>query len=99
MSALGLGSIVTSSWMHPVAISALILPLAVLLLCAHRSRSYAPFYLALTAAVAMYLCKFRVNSDAGFYLSGATMLGASFWNAVVTRQAANKDSTATKCRC
>ncbi len=99
MSTLGVGSIVTSYWMQPVAISVLLLPLAVFLLCAHRSRSYAPFYLALAAAVAMYACKFRLNSDAGVYLSGATMLGASVWNALLTRQAANKTSTETKCHC
>lgn len=99
MSTLGLGSIVTSYWMHPMAISALILPLGVFLLCAFRSRSYAPFYLALAAAAGMYLGKFLVNSDVGFYLSGATMVGASIWNFVATRQAASKDSADTKCHC
>jgi len=83
--------------MQPLAISLLLLPISVFLVCAYRTHSYGPLYLALVASVAMYLCKFHLNFATGMYLSGMAMLGAGIWSAVVTRQA-NKSSVA-KCGC
>ena len=97
MGTLGVGSIVSPQWMQPLAISLLLLPISVFLLCAYRTHRYGPLYLALGASVAMYLCKFHLNFAAGMYLSGMAMLGAGIWSAVVTRQA-NKSSVA-KCGC
>jgi hypothetical protein len=94
-SALGVGSAINSSWLQSVVIALLFLPVSVLLFGARRRRRYGPFFLGLVAAIAMYLCKFRLNYDVGVYLSGATLLGASVWNIVPKHQAAE----GVECHC
>ena len=95
MSALGIGSTVNSAWLQPLAAGLLFLLLSVLLVRAHRRRVYGPLCLGVVAAVVLYLSKFRLNNDVGVYLSGATLIGASIWNARPPREAANE----TQCQC
>jgi hypothetical protein len=95
MSALGVGSALNSTWLQPLIIVLLFLPVSMLLAGAHRRRGYGPFFLGLLAAIAMYLCKFRLNYDFGVYLSGATLLGASVWN-IVTKQ---QEAANIQCHC
>jgi mercuric ion transport protein len=95
MSALGVGSAINSNWLQPLVVALLFLPVTVLLAGARRRRGYGPFFLGLVAAIAMYLCKFRLNYDVGVYLSGATLLGASVWNIVPKHQAADN----IQCHC
>lgn len=87
--ALGVGSAVSSYWSQPLAVALLLLPVSALFVRARARRGYGPFSLGLLAAVAMYLCKFRLDYEVGLYLSGATLLGASIWNAVPKRRAAD----------
>jgi hypothetical protein len=89
MSALGVGSVINSNWLQPLVVALLFLPVSVLLAGARYRRGYGPFFLGLVAAIAMYLCKFRLNYDVGVYLSGATLLGASLWNIAPKHQAAD----------
>jgi hypothetical protein len=93
--ALGVGSLVPSRWMRPVAVAILLLPVTMLFVRARRLRVYGPFALGLAAAAVMYLCKFSLNYAPGVYLSGATLLGASIWNAVSRRRAMGN----VRCRC
>jgi hypothetical protein len=95
MSTLGLGSVIGSRWLQPLAIILLLLSASALLLSARRRRSYGPFCLGLLAVVAMYLCKFKFDYAAGVYLSGVTLLGATVWNALPKRRAASD----VKCHC
>ena len=90
MSALGVSSIINSQWLQPLAITLLLLSVGALFVRARSRHGYGPFCLGLVAAVAMYLCKFRLDSEIGVYLGGATLLGASIWNALPKRQAADK---------
>jgi hypothetical protein len=94
-SALGVGSVVNSAWLQPLAVALLFTSLGVLLARARRRRSYGPFFLGLLAAVAMCVSKFRLDYDVGVYLSGATLIAASVWNAVPGRQAAGD----ARCHC
>jgi hypothetical protein len=95
MSALGVGSTVNTTWLQPLAAGLLFMLLCVLLARARRRRSYAPLCLGLIAGVAMYLSKFKFNYEVGVYLSGAALVGASIWNALPLRQAADD----TRCQC
>jgi hypothetical protein len=88
MSALGVGSAINSNWLQPLVVALLFLPVSVLLIGARRRDRYGPFFLGLVAAIAMYLCKFRLNYNFGVYLSGATLLVASIWNIVPKNQEA-----------
>ena len=81
MTTLGVGSLVGSAWLRPVAIALLVLNLGVLFVRARRLGRYGPLSLGLAASFAMYLCKFGLNYDVGAYLSAATLFGASIWNA------------------
>lgn len=92
MSLLGLGSVVGSVWLRPLAVVLLLVPLAALWMRAQSGRGYAPFMLGLVAAVSMYFCKFQVGYTPGVVLSGAVLFGASLWNVWPKR-------TATRCRC
>jgi hypothetical protein len=85
MGALGVGPAIRSVWLQPLAIILLLLPITALLIRASHRRGYGPFFLGLVAAASMYLFKFRLDQDAGFYLAGAVLLGASIWNALPRR--------------
>ena len=82
VSALGAGSVINASWSQPLAAVFLFLPVSFLLARARRRHGYGPFFLGLIAAIAIFLCKFRLNYDIGVYLGGAILLGASVWDAL-----------------
>ena len=82
MTTLGVGSVISSVWLQPLAIALLVITLGALFLRARRLRRYRPLFLGLVAAVAMYLCKFKLNFDVGAYISAATLFGASVWSAI-----------------
>jgi hypothetical protein len=72
---------VSSGWLRSFAIALLLMQLGLLLFGAHRSHDYRPFLLGVGAAVALYVCKFHLELDAGVYLNGATLFGATLWTA------------------
>ena len=89
MGALGVGSTINSDWLRPLAITFLLLPVGALFVRARRRGAYGPFFLGFVAAAAMYVCKFSFYYDIGAYLSGATLVAASVWNAVPKRRTAD----------
>jgi hypothetical protein len=95
MGALGMGSTIGSDWLRPLAITFLLLPVSALFIRSFRHGGYGPFFLGLTAAVAMYLCKFWFFYDVGAYLSGGALVAASVWNAVPKRRPADD----LRCHC
>ena len=80
MSTLGIGPVIGSQWLRPIMIFLLLLSTGGLFLRARRLSAYGPFITGLTAAIAMYVCKFILNSDVGVYLSGVTLVTAAVWN-------------------
>jgi hypothetical protein len=91
MSAIGLSSTVRSTWMRPLAATLLFLSISALFIRARRRGRYAPFYLGLVAACALYFLKFTFQHNVGVYLSAATLLGASIWNALSEYRAPNNE--------
>jgi len=85
MGALGVSSTINSDWLRPLSVIFLMLPVGALFVRARRRSRYGPFFLGLSAATAMYLCKFSFNYDTGAYLSGAALVAASVWNVVLKR--------------
>jgi len=95
MSTLGIGPVIGSQWLQPIMIALLLLSTGGLFVRARRLSFYAPFILGVTAAIAMYLCKFKFNYDIGVYLSGVTLATAAVWN--VMAKPRRKDDV--QCHC
>lgn len=95
MSTLGIGPVIGSQWLQPIMISLLVLSTAGLFVRARRLSVYGPFILGVTAAIAMYLCKFKFNYDIGVYLSGVILVSAAVWN--VMAKPRRKDDA--QCHC
>jgi hypothetical protein len=95
MSTLGIGPVIGSQWLQPIMISLLVLSTAGLFVRARRLSVYGPFILGVTAAIAMYLCKFKFNYDVGVYLSGVVLVSAAVWN--VMAKPRRKDDV--QCHC
>ena len=95
MSTLGIGPVIGSQWLQPIMISLLVLSTAGLFVRARRLSVYGPFILGVTAAIAMYLCKFKFNYDIGVYLSGVILVSAAVWN-VMAKPRSKDDAT---CHC
>src|SRR5215813_4673648 len=81
VSTIGVTWPISSEWLRSFVLALLLIQLGLLLFGAHRSHDYLPFLLGVGAAIAMYVCKFRLSLDAGVYLSGAMLFGATLWTA------------------
>ena len=95
VSAVGLSWPISSGWLQSLTIAFSLVPLGLLLSRAHRSRDYRPLLLGLIAAIALYVCKFRIGVDVGVYASAAALFGVTLWS---TKLAAARASD-TGCRC
>ena len=95
MSTLGIGPVIGSQWLRPIMIFLLLLSTTGLFVRARRLAAYGPFITGLTAAIAMYVCKFVLNYDAGVYLSGVTLVTAAVWN--VTKRPQRDDDVQCQC--
>lgn len=95
MGALGVGSIIGSTWLQPLSVALLLLSVGALFVRTRRLRIYGPLYVGLAASTAIYLCKFTFGYDTGVYLGGAALPGASVWNALPKRRSTND----SRCRC
>jgi hypothetical protein len=67
-------------WMQPLAIGLLFSSILALFLRSRRQSVYGPFFFGLLAAVAMYECKFVLDSGAGVSLSAITLFASSVWS-------------------
>lgn len=81
VSAVGLSWPISAGWLRSLTIAFSLVPLGLLLWNAHRSRDYRPLLLGMVAAIALYVCKFRLGLDSGAYLSAAALFGATLWGA------------------
>jgi hypothetical protein len=72
-----------------------LVPLGLILFRSRRCHDYRPFLLGLSAAVALYVFKFWLALDAGVYVSGAVLFGATLWSAKLIYQRTSEIS----CRC
>jgi|GEM_PF-3446713 len=79
--------------MFVIALS--LVPLGVLFFCARRCTDYRPFFLGVISVIGLYVCKFRLALDAGMYMSGATLFGATVWSVKLSRNHPNE----TRCSC
>jgi hypothetical protein len=69
------------AWLRSFVVTLLLVQLGLLLFGARRSHDYRPFILGAVAAIALYVCKFRLGLNAGVYLSGATLFAVTLWSA------------------
>lgn len=81
VSTIGVTWPVSSEWLRSFVVALSLMQLGLLLFGARRSHDYRPFLLGVIAAIALYVCKFRLALDAGVYLSGAILFCAAIWNA------------------
>jgi hypothetical protein len=81
LSTLGLSSVISAAWLNPLALLFLALAIAGIAFRAYRRRIYGPLVLGISAAILIYVSKFTFGFDAGAYVGGAILMGASFWNA------------------
>src|SRR5438477_351089 len=88
-STLGVNLSIFSIWLQPIAIALLSVSALVLFVRARRTSVYGPFLLALAAAIAMYVCKFRLDSAIGVQFSAAILFAGSVWSALSARSCAN----------
>lgn len=79
----GLGTVISLSWMKPLAVVFLLIAIGTLFLRARHTKNYGPLILGITAAAAIYIFKFQLQIDTGVYISGAALVGASIWNSVL----------------
>jgi hypothetical protein len=86
LSTLGLGSAVGPIWLQPLTIFFLVIAVGALAVRARRIPAYGPLLLGIAAAISIYLFKFVFDIDAGVYISGAVMLGASVWNSLLKQK-------------
>ena len=81
MSTIGVTWPASSGWLRSFVVVLSLVPLGILLVWSHQSQKYWPLILGLMAAIALYICKFRLALDAGVYLSGAMLFAATLWSA------------------
>jgi hypothetical protein len=85
MSVVGLGSVVTVTWLLPLMLVFLGATLLSLGLSARRFRRYGPLALGLLAACSIVLGKFYFNSNSAAGAGIILLFGASLWNAPIKR--------------
>ena len=95
MSAIGVSWPVSSVFLRVFVVTLSLVPLGILFFCARSCTDYRPFFLGVMAVVGLYLCKFRLALDAGTYMSGATLFGATIWSVKLRRDHAHE----TRCSC
>lgn len=83
LGSLGMGSTIGALWLQPLTVFFLLLAVGAIALRARRLHTYGPLILAAGAAIAIYVFKFAAQIDAGVYLSGAMLIGASVWNSIL----------------
>lgn len=83
MSVVGLGSVVTVTWLLPLMLVFLGAPLLSLAMNARRRHSYGPLVLGLIAAGFIALGKFYFNSNFAAGVGIILLFVASLWNAPI----------------
>ena len=94
LSSVGLGFLISATYLLPVTVVLLSLALVALAFRAKDRRGYGPFLLGFVAAAAVLLGKFVWDSKPTMYSAFGLLLVASLWNAWPR---AATTSEATKC--
>jgi mercuric ion transport protein len=81
LGALGLGFVSTGIWLLPLTIVSLLAVLCGFAASAIARRGYGPFLIGFTAAIALVVGKFFLNSNTLWFGGLALLIFASFWNA------------------
>lgn len=81
LSSLGLGFLISATYLLPFTIAFLILTLAALAFRAKQRRGYGPLVLGVVASLAVLIGKFEVDSNTVVYAGIAVLVTAAVWNA------------------
>ena len=95
LSSLGLGFLISTTYLLPLTIAFFILALAALAFRATKRRGYGPFLLGLIAAVGVLLGKFLLESNPMTYGAVGTLVIASLWNAWPRRETSGQVRTSS----
>lgn len=95
LSVVGLGSLISVTWLFPLTVSLLGLVVAVQAWGAYRRRSYKPVLMSLAGAAAVLLGRFQIEFMPLVYAGMAMLIGASLWNYWVKKKASDEAA----CRC
>lgn len=87
LSSLGLGFLISTTYLLPVTTAFLLVAVAALGFRARTRRGYGPMLLGVVAAAAVLFGKFFLESDAAMYGGVALLVGASVWNSWPRRAA------------
>jgi hypothetical protein len=81
LSSIGLGFLISATYLFPMTVVLLSLALAALAFRAKQRHGCGPFLLGLVAATAVLLGKFVWESKPTMYVAFGSLVVASFWNA------------------
>ena len=90
LSSLGLGFLISTTYLLPLTAVFLILALAALAFRASKRHGYGPFFLGIIAAVAVLLGKFLWEANAITYGAVGILVVASLWNAWPRRETSSE---------
>ena len=85
LSSVGLGFLISTTYLLPLTAAFLFLAVAALLFRANKRRGYGPFVLGLVAGSAVLVGKFAWESKLTMYSSLGLLVVASLWNAWTLR--------------
>jgi mercuric ion transport protein len=80
LSSVGLGFLISATYLLPFTVVLLILTLGVLCFRARQYRGYGPFLLGLVASMTVLIGKFYLESNPIVYFAVAFLVVASVWN-------------------
>ena len=87
LSSLGLGFLLSTTYLLPVTAAFLLVAVVALGFRARARRGYSPMLLGGVAAAGVLYGKFSLESEAAFYSGVALLVGASVWNSWPRRAA------------
>jgi mercuric ion transport protein len=97
LSSLGLGFLVSTTYLLPVTTAFLLVAVAALGFRARARRGYGPMLLGLVAGAAVLYGKFFLESDAAMYCGVALLVAASVWNSWPLRAVSCPDCVPAGC--
>ena len=98
LTSIGLGFLISATYLLPLTVAFLILALSAMLLRARDRRGYSPFLLAVLAASGILLGKFTWDSRATVYGAIGLLVVASLWNTWPRRDTSNDGTPCSNCR-
>src|SRR5712692_7411143 len=80
LSSVGLGFLISTAYLLPITVAALIVAVAALGFRAKERRGYGPFLFAVPAAAVVVIGKFVLESHPMMYAGVSGLLAGSLWN-------------------